>query len=316
MVLDLHPWRNKHLLLFNLVNQAIFLFSKSKGAQAIVISFAGYSSLIPILTGKIYRIKTLLILHGTDCASIPSLNYGSLRKTVLKWFVGWSLKNASELLPVSSSLVASENSYLEIGKQGFTNHFDTVKTPYTVVHNGFDVDFWNYERDAERKIEFITVFSANQFFLKGGDLILQVAKQCPDKQFQIAGCEWHEQWGTRPENVKFLGKLSQEILRSRFQESKVYLQLSVFEGFGCSLAEAMLCGCYPVVSNANILPEIVGDTGKIVQKKDVNELKSALNQALLEDVGASESNRCRERIISAYPLKKRIDILHERISKR
>jgi glycosyltransferase involved in cell wall biosynthesis len=44
----------------------------------------------------------------------------------------------------------------------------------------------------------------------------------------------------------------------------VYVQASRHEGFGLSVAEAMLAGCFPVVSSAGALPEVVGDTGVVL----------------------------------------------------
>ena len=45
---------------------------------------------------------------------------------------------------------------------------------------------------------------------------------------------------------------------------RVYVQASLHEGFGMSLAEAMLAGAVPVVTAAGALPEVVGDTGVVI----------------------------------------------------
>ena len=42
------------------------------------------------------------------------------------------------------------------------------------------------------------------------------------------------------------------------------MQASKHEGFGVSVAEAMLAGCVPVTTRAGALPEVVGDTGVLL----------------------------------------------------
>jgi hypothetical protein len=62
-------------------------------------------------------------------------------------------------------------------------------------------------------------------------------------------------------NVEFLGFVSDEELFSLYARASVYVQASMHEGFGLSVAEAMSAGCIPVVTRAGSLPEVVGDVG-------------------------------------------------------
>ena len=71
-----------------------------------------------------------------------------------------------------------------------------------------------------------------------------------------------------PENVKFLGKLTPDELKKYYNKTQFYLQLSNFEGFGVAICEAMLCKCVPIVSDVNFLPEIIGDSGFVLRKRD------------------------------------------------
>ena len=63
------------------------------------------------------------------------------------------------------------------------------------------------------------------------------------------------------DNVEYTGQVSDEELAAWYARSSVYVQASRHEAFGMSLAEAMLGGCIPVVSQAGALPEVVGDVG-------------------------------------------------------
>ena len=82
----------------------------------------------------------------------------------------------------------------------------------------------------------------------------------------LAG-EWWDGTGERlaadaAPNVRVTGRLSDEDLDALFASSAVYVQASLHEGFGLSLAEAMLAGAVPVVTSAGALPEVVGETGR------------------------------------------------------
>ncbi len=49
--------------------------------------------------------------------------------------------------------------------------------------------------------------------------------------------------------VKFLGKLSAEQMAIEYNESHIYISLSLIDGNNISLNEAMACGCLPICSN-------------------------------------------------------------------
>ena len=68
-----------------------------------------------------------------------------------------------------------------------------------------------------------------------------------------------------------------------FLRAKVYCQLSFTEQFGMSLLEAMACGCVPVVSDRDSLPELIGKAGIIVPYGDVAATLKAIRVAMHMD---------------------------------
>ena len=73
-------WKIKPLVPFFLIFQLLQMIFIVPGTDKIVIQFGGFWSLIPCVVGRLFKKPIAIILHGTDCASIPNLNYGSLRK--------------------------------------------------------------------------------------------------------------------------------------------------------------------------------------------------------------------------------------------
>jgi glycosyltransferase involved in cell wall biosynthesis len=101
--------------------------------------------------------------------------------------------------------------------------------------------------------------------------------------------------------VIFTGYVSDELLVALYRKAKVYCQLSAHESFGVALAEAMACGCVPVVTNRYALPEVVGDAGFYVPYGDPKAAAEAVRQALKSNKGT----RARERIQKYFSLKAR-----------
>lgn len=302
IILHAHNWRYKYLSPVFMFLQFVSLLWNIKKVEGIVVEFGGYWALIPSVLGKLFKIPVIIILHGTDCASMPHVPYGSLRKKLLKRVCEISYKHSSILLPVSDSLIYTENSYnKKYINQGINYHFPKCKTMFKVLHNGLDTAFWSpISYTSKESNRFIAVFSESQFILKGGDLILALAEHYPDYNFYIVGTKKSNHVNQNLNNVHFLGELTRDKLREEYRKSTFHLQLSMFEGFGLALCEAMLCECIPIGSSVNIIPEIIGDTGFILHKKEVSQLIDIVEKASLVTDKSELGSRARKRIIAKY----------------
>ena len=318
VVVSQYDWSVKWRTPLLLIMQAVYLLFYINSLSRIVVSFGGYWSFFPALIGKLFNVPVLIILHGTDCASIPSVGYGSLRNPMVKRILGMSYKWASTLLPVSSSLVNTDNQYYKSkneNRQGLNFFYPMLKTKINVVFNGLDSSFWKIGTSEERKEKsFVTVFSKSQFVLKGGDLILKIAEVFPNYTFNLVGLEKPEYIENHSDNVVFLGRKTQSELLEIYNMNSYYLQLSIFEGFGMSLCEAMLCGCIPIGSKVNMIPEIISSCGIIVEERSEENLISAISECILI-VGKEEyRQKARNRIIDNYDISIRAKRLIENIA--
>ncbi|MFD2037432.1 glycosyltransferase family 4 protein [Belliella marina] len=317
LIINHYNWKKKELAPIYLIRQLFHLLVSISQCKFILIHFGGYWSFLPTLLGKIFSKPSYIVLHGTDCAAIPELNYGSLRIPLLKWFCKKSYEWATMLLPVSNSLVFSQNKFNNPNStitNGFQYHFPNLNTPHTVIPNGFDIDFWKPGENVRKgQHTFISVLSKEQFILKGGDLIVQLGEKFKDYTFLIAGMEKPENLSTT-KNVYFLGKLPPERLRSYYQKANFYFQLSIFEGFGCALCEAMLCGCIPLGSDVNEIPVIIGNTGLILKSRKIAELESEVNKLLNFNIEQNTDQTPRNRITKLYNLENRKKMLIKTLS--
>ena len=106
-----------------------------------------------------------------------------------------------------------------------------------------------------------------------------------------------------PPNVRFTGRVDGATLLDHFRRAAVYVQASLHEGFGLSLAEAMLAGCVPVVTRAGALPEVVAQAGIYLESNTPAAIAGGVRAGLQAD--ASVRQQARERILGSFPLAER-----------
>jgi glycosyltransferase involved in cell wall biosynthesis len=58
--------------------------------------------------------------------------------------------------------------------------------------------------------------------------------------------------------------------------------VSLFEGFGIPLVEAMACGCPVITSNTTSMPEIAGDAALLVDPYDTSDVRAALERHITD----------------------------------
>ncbi|NTW34499.1 MAG: glycosyltransferase family 4 protein, partial [Bacteroidetes bacterium] len=146
------------------------------------------------------------------------------------------------------------------------------------------------------------------FLRKGVDVVLELAKHFPEYTFKIIGMnESFKSSLTIPENVICYSFLESEQYKKLLSETEFYLQLSIYEGFPNALCEAMLSGCIPIGSLVAAIPNIISDTGFVINKKDLTEIFSTIKKITsLDEFRKNElANNARQRIIDNYDLSKR-----------
>jgi glycosyltransferase involved in cell wall biosynthesis len=208
------------------------------------------------------RIPVLVICGGYDVASEPAIGYGTMRRPVTRWLGRRLFSLADAVAPFSASASAEARLNANVAAERIR-----------VIPLGFDPP-----RDADlpaREPVVLTVAHIDNSTLerKGLLTIARVARALPHIRFTLAG------EGTRAvmarlraeagPNLNLPGRVSDLALQQLFARATVYLQPSVHEGFGSAVAEAMLHGCIPVVSNVHSLPEVVGPCGVYANPGDV-----------------------------------------------
>ena len=78
------------------------------------------------------------------------------------------------------------------------------------------------------------------------------------------------------------GRVSDDELRGLYQRASAFVYVSLMEGFGLPILEAMTCGCPVITSNCSSMPEVAGDAALLVMPEDTGEIAAALRRVATE----------------------------------
>jgi spore coat protein SA len=188
-----------------------------------------------------------------------------------------------------------------------------------VVFNGVNTELF-HPREEVREPK--TIFFVGRFDPEKGILFLvqayvKLLNEHPDAKLVIGGATGfgtHQETGyvrqvhalARSIQAKGRGRIEfpgyihhDRDLPSWFQRATVFVSPSVFkEPFGLVNAEGMACGTPVIGSNRGGIPEVLGDTGRLVNPEDVDELASKIagvlaNAGLRRELGRASLERAR-----------------------
>ena len=86
------------------------------------------------------------------------------------------------------------------------------------------------------------------------------------------------------ENTRGLGRVSQSDLHALYHLSAVLLHVSLYEGFGLPILEAMRAGLPVVTSNVGAMRELGEGSARLVNPLDVVEVAAAIERVLVDDL--------------------------------
>ena len=281
------------------------LWRKVGECDAIVGWFASWHTALALRYARMRRKPSLLIFGGFDTAAVPEIGYGSQRGGVRRVLVRSTAKLATRLV------TNSESSLREIAENV---GIDPARV--RVVYHGIPDRFADVDPAAPRERMALTVGVVYDMNLlrKGHGPFAEAAGRAPEVEWVLAG-KWIDDTGRElrakaSDNLTLTGYLSDDDLDTLFRKAGVYVQASLHEGFGMSLAEAMLAGAVPVVTEAGALPEVVGETGVVISEATADSVAAGVREALA--LGPDARVAARERIRTEFPYERRRDgILRE-----
>lgn len=90
------------------------------------------------------------------------------------------------------------------------------------------------------------------------------------------------------DDIRFVEYIEDEDLSEFYRLAQVYLNASLYEGFGLPLVEAMASRTPVVCSDSSCYPEIVGDAAGIFENNDIDSFSKILFEVLTDESRAEE----------------------------
>lgn len=86
------------------------------------------------------------------------------------------------------------------------------------------------------------------------------------------------------QRIKLIGFVADEDLPALYGGASLYVNPSMYEGFGIQILEAYACGCRVACSNTTSLPEVGGELAEYFNPLDVQNIASVIKEALHKEV--------------------------------
>jgi glycosyltransferase involved in cell wall biosynthesis len=258
--------------------------------------FISWHAFAPILLARLLRRPVVWVVGGFDTASVPEIGYGSQRGGPRKWVTNLFMRSATRLITNSQWSLRELETHVGIGPERVTVVYHGIPDRFA----GVDVE----SRPRQPMALTVGVVFRGNLRRKGLLPFVRAASRLPEVRFVVAGA-WTDDAiellrREASPNVEFTGWLTSEELARHYLDAAVYVQASRHEGFGMTVAEAMLAGAIPVVTPVAALPEVVGDVGVVAADDDPDSLAAAIRAALARP--PSERAAARRRALELFNL--------------
>jgi len=256
------------------------MFRGIRKSDAVYIWFGDIWALIGVFLAKLLNKKSIIVAGGYDVANEPSIDYGIMVKKWMRFVPIMAFNSCDKILAVSD-FIAEET------KKIVDDH-----SKIHVIYNGIDTTRFTNKSLARKGIVTVGNVTPRSLRVKGIDAFINISKKSIEHDFSLIGRTDLGVDVQGSSNLHLLGYLSGNDLVDELNRHEFYLQLSYREGFGIAVAEAMACGCVPIVSDRGALPEVVGDAGFIVTYGDWGKV----NEIILNGYDQKLGQKARERV--------------------
>lgn len=238
--------------------------------------------------------KNIIVIH--DLVSfLPELANNHKKEAVFKekLFLKQAIKNSIKIVTVSNN---TKEDVVKIFKVAPSN----ILVSYPGVANKFNI------KDKNKCLEELSEYDLpNDYILFVGtleprkninNLILAFAKVKCDKYFDDVKLVIVGKKGWYYENIFelikslnlsndiiFVGYVPDDKLPYFYNLAKIFVYPSNYEGFGIPVLEAMNCGVPVISSNISSIPEILGDSGVLINPLNVDGISQAISFILTND---------------------------------
>lgn len=211
----------------------------------------------------------------------------------LKNWTKFSAKNADHIITISNT-----------SKKDVVNEYGVKKDKVTVIFPGYKKEAIKKATQEEIKMVKSKYDLGDSYILYIGTVqprknllrLIEAVSRIKDLELVIVGKTsgvgrqgWkYEEILAAPKRydvenrIKFLGFVPVEDLSGLITGAKVFIQPSLWEGFGIPVLEAMACGTPVLISDNSSLPEVAGNAGLKFDPYSVDQIEQAIRTVVTD----------------------------------
>ncbi len=232
------------------------------------------------------KVKTLIVIHDINFEHYPAFSPWSFRTYYKYFFKRWA-KHANRIVTVS-----------QYSKSDIAQTYSVNPQKIDVIYNAASAVYHPIDNEKKQLVR-QKICNGASYFLFVGALhprknIINLFKafdkfkvtDTNNVKLVVVGEKFY--WDKPTKNVYnnlvykpdivFTGRLSQTELKDVMGAALSLTYVSLFEGFGIPIVEAMSCGVPIITSDTTAMPEIAGNAALIVNPRDVNQIAQAMGQ--------------------------------------
>ena len=234
--------------------------------------------------------KKAVTIHDLTYISMPELHLAS-KIWFYQFFLRKAATDADGLIFISRS-----------AETDFRRYFGEPRGLTEVIHHGKNKTLQPIEQESEvsairakyslpeRVVLYIGTIEPRKNLTRLVEAFARVSVHQPEVSLAIAGAQgWmYESLFQRVNElgmgskVLFLGFVPEQDKRLLLCAAEVFAYVSLYEGFGLPVLEAMACGIPTLTSNTSSIPEVAGNAALLVDPLSVEEIAEALGRLLSE----------------------------------
>lgn len=275
--------------------------------DVVLVWFASLSFSPLLFISWLLKRKIVIIAGGYDVVKVPDIKYGAFLDS-------WPKRIIRKLMFMAADKVIS------ISFSNQNEAIENAKVPSSksvMIYHGFKNPNIPLKIFQERKKQVVTIGIINNetYYRKGYNYFFELAQILPDWDFihigKISEDFQHLEQFRNCENISMLGFLPLLKFNEVLNDSKFYLQLSTHEGFGCSIVDAALVGCYPIVFDRYAMSEVVKGCGEIIEFENIESIKWKIMELENSNLHVED---IQSHYLSKFPMQIREDKLNNLIS--
>ncbi|MBK8620199.1 MAG: glycosyltransferase family 4 protein [Saprospiraceae bacterium] len=250
---------------------------------------------------KRVRIPQVLVTHDLAYLHFP--------QHMIQSHVRYSKKN----IPVFHQMADAIITVSETTKNDIISQWQIPEDKITVVYNAVDGALPETKGDISKKTEEISLSAAPYFFFVGAlhprknikNLCLGFSefnkKNNRKYRLVLAGryawkSESIESLINQSEDIIHVGSVTESEKNLLYQKSEALVYLSLFEGFGIPILEAMKLKVPVITSDCSSMPEVAGDAALLADPNDINSISDALSKITQPEIKQNLIQKGRDRV--------------------